>query len=142
MNQAKLGDTVKVHYEAKLSDGKVFDTSFKRDPLEITLGKGQVIPGLEQAIVGMQPGETKMAFITADKAFGPHLEDKVVRVDRKQVPDNLEVKPGQQLKGHQADGTPYFVKVKDVSESSVTIDANHPLAGQDLAFDIKLVEIA
>jgi peptidylprolyl isomerase len=142
MNQAKMGDTVQVHYEAKLGNGKVFDTSAKRGPLEFTLGKGQVIPGLEQAIVGMQPGETKTTFVTADKAFGPHLEEKVVELDRKEMPGNLELKAGQQLQGHQADGTPYFVTVKDVSESSVTIDANHPLAGQDLTFDIKLVEIA
>jgi peptidylprolyl isomerase len=142
VNQAKMGDTVKVHYEAKLSDGQVFDTSAKRGPLEFTLGKGQVIPGLEQAIVGMQPGETKTTFVTADKAFGAHLEEKVVELDRKEMPGNLEVEVGQQLQGHQADGTPYFVTVKGVSESSVRIDANHPLAGQDLTFDIKLVEIA
>jgi peptidylprolyl isomerase len=141
MAQAQNGDTVKVHYTGTLDDGTVFDTSVGRDPLEFTLGERQVIPGFEQAIVGMTPGESKTAEIPADEAYGPHNKEMVVSVDRSDFPNNIEPKVGQMLQLHQPSGQRIAVTVTEVSESSVTLDANHPLAGKDLTFDIQLVEI-
>ncbi|HID96064.1 MAG TPA: peptidylprolyl isomerase [Candidatus Latescibacteria bacterium] len=141
MAQAKNGDTVKVHYTGKLEDGTVFDTSINRDPLQFTIGGGQLIPGFEQAVVGMNPGESKTAKVPADKAYGPHLEEMVLVVDRNQFPVDLKPEVGQQLQSRQPDGRTFVVTVTDVSESSVTLDANHPLAGKDLIFDIQLIEI-
>jgi len=141
MNQAMPGDTVKIKYEAKLTDGKVFDSSYKKDPIKFTIGKGQVISGLEQMIVGMQPGETKTTMIKADQAFGQHAANKVVKMDRNLLPETLEIEPGKRFQGRKADGTVYFVRVVEVSDSGITVDMNHPLAGQDLIFDVELVEI-
>nr|HID13942.1 peptidylprolyl isomerase [Anaerolineae bacterium] len=141
MAQAKYGDTVRVHYTGKLEDGTVFDTSIDRDPLQFTIGEGQIIPGFEQAVVGMDPGESKTAKVPADEAYGPHLEEMVQVVDRNQFPVDLEPKVGDYLQIRLADGRTIVVMVTDVSESSVTLDANHPLAGKDLTFDIRLVEI-
>jgi peptidylprolyl isomerase len=141
MAQAKNGDTVKVHYTGKLEDGTVFDTSIERDPLQFTIGEGRVIPGFEQTVVGMNPGESKTTKIPADKAYGPHRKEMVLVVDRNQFPVDLKPKVGQQLQSRQADGGAMRVTVTDVSESSVTLDANHPLAGKDLTFDVRLVEI-
>ncbi len=141
MAQAKNGDTVKVHYTGKLEDGTVFDTSINRDPLQFTIGEGQIIPGFEQAIVGMNPGESKTTKVQADKAYGQHLKEMVVVVDRNQFPVDLKPEVGQRLQTRQADGRAIVVTVTDVSESSVTLDANHPLAGEDLTFDIQLLEI-
>jgi len=141
MAGAKNGDTVKVHYTGKLEDGTVFDTSVERDPLQFTIGQGQVIPGFEQAVVGMNPGESKTSKIPADKAYGPHRKEMILVVDRNQIPVELKPKVGQQLQSRQAEGRTIRVTVTDVSESSVTLDANHPLAGKDLTFDIQLVEV-
>ena len=141
MAQAKHGDTVKVHYTGKLDDGTVFDTSIKRDPLQLTIGEGRVIPGFEQAVVGMKPGESKTAKVPADKAYGPHREEMVLEVDRNQFPEHLKPKVGERLQVRQPDGQTIIVTVTDISEASVTLDGNHPLAGKDLTFDIQLIEI-
>lgn len=141
MPQAKPGDTVKVHYTGKLDDGTVFDTSAEREPLEFTVGDGQVIPGFEQAVVGMNPGDSKTAKIPADEAYGPHRAEMVLQVGRDQFPPNIEPEVEQQLQIRQPDGQSFVVTVTDISETDVTLDANHPLAGEDLTFDIKLVEI-
>ena len=141
MAQAKNGDTVKVHYTGKLEDGTVFDTSTKRDPLQFTISEGRLIPGFEQAVVGMNLGESKTTKISADKAYGPHREEMVLEVERNQFPEHLKPKVGEQLQIRQADGQTMVVMVTDISESSVTLDANHPLAGKDLTFDIQLIEI-
>ena len=141
MAQAKYGDTVKVHYTGKLEDGTIFDSSIDRDPLEFTLGEGRVIPGFEQAVVGMDLNETKTVKIPEGKAYGPHREELVAEVDRSQLPADLKPEIGQQLQGSQPDGQVVVATVTDVSESSVTLDANHPLAGKDLTFDIQLVAI-
>jgi peptidylprolyl isomerase len=141
MEQAQNGDTVKVHYTGTLDDGTIFDTSVGRDPLEFTLGERQVIPGFEQAVVGMSPGESKTAEISADEAYGPHNEEMVVSVDRSDFPNSIEPRVGQMLQLHQPSGQRIAVTVTEVSEASVTLDANHPLAGKDLTFDIQLVEI-
>ncbi len=141
MAEAKHGDTVKVHYTGKLEDGTVFDTSVDHDPLQFTIGEGQIIPGFEQAVVGMNPGESKTIKVTADDAYGLHHEEMVLVVDRNQLPADLNPEVGQQLQSRQPDGQTIVVTVTDVSESSVTLDANHPLAGKDLTFEIQLVEI-
>jgi peptidylprolyl isomerase len=141
MAEARDGDTVKVHYTGKLDDGTVFDTSTDRDPLQFTIGERQVIPGFEKAIIGMNPGESKTTKVPADKAYGPHQKERVMVVDRGQLPVDLKPKVGQQLQSRQADGRTIRVTVTEVSESRVTLDANHPLAGKNLTFDVQLVEI-
>jgi peptidylprolyl isomerase len=142
MAEAKNGDTVKVHYTGKLDDGTIFDTSADREPMQFTIGEGQLIPDFEQAIVGMSPGESKTVQIPSDNAYGPHHEEMVMAVDRKEFPDDLDPKVDQMLQVRQQDGHTFAVKVTDVSEAKVTLDANHPLAGKDLTFDIQLTEIA
>jgi peptidylprolyl isomerase len=142
MAQAKTGDTVKVHYTGKLDDGTVFDTSSDREPLQFTIGQGQLIPDFEQAVVGMNPGESKTIQIPSENAYGPHRQEMVMEVDRSEFPENLEPKVDQRLQVSQSDGRTFPVTVTGVSESKVTLDANHPLAGKDLTFDIQLSEIA
>jgi peptidylprolyl isomerase len=141
MAQAKNGDRVKVHYTGKLEDGTVFDSSTDREPLEFTLGQGEVISGFEEAVVGMQPDESKSTTLPPEKAYGSHNPEMVVTVNKDQFPEHLNPRVGQQLQMRQAEGQTIVVAVTDVSESSVTLDANHPLAGRDLTFDIELVEI-
>ena len=141
MSKAKDGDTVKVHYTGKFEDGEVFDTSLEREPLEFTIGKGQVIPGFEKAVEGMSLGDTKTTDITPEKAYGPRHEEMVTTVERNRFPADMDPKVGQRLQLRQADGKTIRVTVTDVSGSKVTLDANHPLAGKNLTFDIKLVEI-
>ncbi len=141
MAQAKPGDTVKIHYTGRLEDGTVFDSSANREPLEFTLDGGQVIPGFEQAVLGMTPGESKTEKIPMDQAYGPHRPEMVLEVSRQQMPPELQPEVGQQLQVQQPDGQTIPVFVTEVTESTVTLDANHPLAGEDLTFDIELVEI-
>ena len=141
MAQAKTGDTVKVHYTGKLDDGTVFDTSADREPLQFTIGEGQLIPDFEQAVVGMNPGETKTIQIPSDKAYGPHHEEMVMVVDRNEFPEDLEPRVDQRLQVRKSDDQVFAVTVTAVSESKVTLDGNHPLAGKDLTFDIQLTEI-
>ena len=141
MAEAKQGDTVHVHYTGKLDDGTVFDSSIDREPLEFTLGQGQVIPGFEEAVEGMNPGESKTATIAAAQAYGTHREEMVVSVNRSELPPHLDLAVGQQLEIRQPQGDSIVVRVSEVSESTVTLDANHPLAGEDLTFEIQLVEI-
>lgn len=142
MAQAQRGDTVKVHYTGKLDDGTVFDSSIDREPLEFTLGQGGIIPGFEQAVLGMSTGESKTETIPSENAYGPYVEEMVLTVDRQQMPPEIEPQVGQQLHLQQPDGQMIPVMITDVSNSTVTLDANHPLAGENLTFDIQLVEIA
>ena len=141
MAQAKTGDIVKVHYTGKLDDGTVFDTSTGREPLQFTVGEGQLIPDFEKTIVGMNPGESKTIQIPSDKAYGSHAEEMVMVVDRSEFPEDMELKVDQRLQLRQSDGRVFTVTVTAVSESKVTLDGNHPLAGKDLTFDIQLTEI-
>jgi FKBP-type peptidyl-prolyl cis-trans isomerase 2 len=140
MGQAKEGDTVKVHYTVKLGDGTVIGSTTDHEPLQFTIGEGQILPGFEQALVGMNPGESKTIDVPADQAFGPHLDEMVVVVDRSKLPEDFNPKVGEQVQFRQGDGQIATVLVTDVSELSITIDANHPLAGQDLTFDIQFIE--
>jgi peptidylprolyl isomerase len=141
MIQAKSGDIVKIHYTGKFDDGTEFATSINDDPLQFTIGEGQVIPGLEQAVTGMSPGEAKTAEILAEQAYGPYQEDKVVKVSRDQFPPHLKLEIGTVLRMRKAGGEKIRRIVTTVSETSVTLDANHPLAGEDLTFDLELIEI-
>jgi len=142
MTQAKAGNNVKVHYTGKLDDGTVFDSSVEREPLQFSLGSGNVIPGFEEAIIGMTPGQSKTATIPPDQAYGPQREELVIIVEKEQIPSDLSVEVGQQLQISQNDGEVIPVIVTDISDSQVTLDANHPLAGQQLTFDIELVEVS
>ena len=141
MTQAKSGDTVKVDYTGKLEDGTVFDTSASREPLQFSIGSGQIIPGFDQAVIGMNVGDKKTVNIPSDEAYGPHLEDRVLEVNQDQIPKHLNLEVGQQVQVPQKDGSKMFFVVTNISETSVTLDGNHPLAGKDLIFDIQLVEI-
>jgi len=141
MAKAKDGDTVKVDYTGKFEDGTVFDSSSGRDPLEFTLGGGQVISGFEQAVEGMEPGQSKTATIPAGDAYGDHRKELLLVMDRSRLPEDLDPAVGEQLELRQQDGRAVLVTVAEVTESSVTLDANHPLAGKDLVFDIELREI-
>ena len=142
MTQAKSGDTVKIHYVGKLADGKVFDTSRNKDPLQFTVGRGQVISGFEEAVTGMAVGDIKTAEIPCDKAYGPRNDNLILVVDKKQVPPELKPEVGQRLEVGSASGELLAVTVIEVSEENITMDANPPLAGEDLTFDIELLEIA
>jgi peptidylprolyl isomerase len=141
MAQAKPGDTVAVHYTGKLDDGTVFDSSEGGSPLEFAIGSGNVIPGFEQAVVGMSPGDSKTTIISSDEAYGPYYEERVLVVERQQIPSDLPVDVGSQLQIQQQGGMVIPVVITDVTEAEVTLDANHPLAGEDLTFEIRLVSI-
>lgn len=141
MTQAKSGDIVAIHYTGKLEDGTVFDSSRDRDPLEFALGRGQVIPGFESAVMGMSLGESKTEVISSEQAYGPYRDEMVMVVDRQQIPADIPLEVGIQLQLQGPDGQAVPVLVSDVSENDVTLDANHPLAGETLIFDIELVGI-
>jgi FKBP-type peptidyl-prolyl cis-trans isomerase 2 len=141
VTRAKSGDTVKVHYTGKLSDDTVFDSSANQEPLEFTIGSGQIIPGFERAVVGMQPGESRTASISTEQAYGPHQDELLITVERSQFPADMIPEVGQQVQIRLAEGQAAVATIADVSDSEVTLDANHPLAGEDLTFDIELVEI-
>jgi peptidylprolyl isomerase len=139
---AKVGDQVQVHYTGTLADGTVFDSSAGRDPLEFTIGSGQVIPGFDEAVKGMKVGEKKTVTIPSDEAYGPHFDDMVVEVPREKLPSNIEPKVGQMLEATRPDGEKIGFIITNISDNNtVTLDANHPLAGKDLTFDIELVKI-
>jgi peptidylprolyl isomerase len=142
MAQAKKGDNVKVHYTGKLEDGTVFDTSAEKEPMEFKVGEGKLIADFEAAVVGMEQGESKTIQIASENAYGPHREEMVMKVARKDIPEGLNPQINQRLQVQQQSGQPFAVTVTEVSDESVTLDANHPLAGKDLIFDIQLAEIA
>ena len=141
MENVQSGSVVRVHYTGKLEDGTVFDSSEGREPLEFTLGSGQVISGFDQAVAGMSVGESRSARIPADEAYGPRREDLLLEVDRQQIPEGIDLAVGTQLQLQQSDGQAVPVTVTDLGSDSVTLDANHPLAGQDLIFELELVGV-
>jgi len=141
MAQAKSGDTVLVNYTGKLTDGTIFDESASHGPLEFTLGEDQVIPGFEAAVVGLSPGESRTVTIPVEQAYGPHREEMKLVVDLDEFPKEIAPVVGQQLQLQQGGEQPIVVIITDITDGKVTLDANHPLAGQELTFDIKLEEI-
>ena len=142
MTQAKSGDSVKIHYTGTLDDGTEFDSSAGRDPLEFTLGTGQVIPGFDKAVEGMAVGDSKKVNIASEDAYGPRHEQMVQEVPRTALPDDLQPEEGMGLRAEGQDGQPINLTITAVSDSSITVDGNHPLAGKALNFDIELVDIA
>ncbi len=141
MTQAKNGDTVSIHYTGKLPDGTPFDSSEGRDPLEFKLGEGQVINGFEQAVEGMSQGESKTFEVPADQAYGQRLDELVHEVPKDRLPPDIEVQEGMQLQAVGPNEQPVLLTVAEVGDETVKLDANHPLAGQDLTFEVELVEI-
>ena len=142
MAQAKAGDTVSVHYTGKLTDGTIFDSSEGREPLAFELGSGMVIAGFDNGITGMAIGEKKTVHIPVDQAYGPVNPDYTAVFPRNEIPADIPYEVGMQLNMHQ-DGTGQVmpVVVTEVTDTTITLDANHPLAGQDLISDIELVGI-
>jgi len=141
MSQAKSGDTVKIHYTGALEDGTEFDSSKGKDPLEFTLGSGQVIPGFEQAVEGMQVGEEKSVNIPAEAAYGPRREQMVQEVPKSALPGDIEPREGMGLRAQGQDGQPINLTVTEVKDETIVVDGNHPLAGKALNFAIELVDI-
>ncbi|AUQ51150.1 peptidyl-prolyl cis-trans isomerase, FKBP-type [Phaeobacter inhibens] len=141
MTEVKSGDTVRIHYTGKLTDGSVFDSSEGREPLEFTVGSGQVIEGMDAGLVGMTAGETKTLDIPADQAYGTSHDEARQTIPREGIPDDIPLEVGTQLQMQAPTGEVLPVTVVEVTEATVTLDANHPLAGKDLIFDIELVSI-
>ena len=141
MKSAGPGMTVKVHYTGKLNDGTVFDSSKSRDPLEVTLGNGHLIQGFENALAGMKAGDAKTVTIAADDAYGAHRHELVVQFDRAQFPENIDPGVGVQLNLKSPDGNVLNAVITAVEGDRVTLDANHPLAGKELTFEIEMVEV-
>jgi len=139
MPHAKKEDIVRVNYTGRLEDGTVFDTSTDGDPLEFRLGAGEVIPGFEEAVIGMNEGAKKTVTLPSDQAYGPRREDLMIQVDRDKLPDDLKPEVGQRLAVELGEEQRAVVVVTEVTDAAITIDANHPLAGEALTFDIELV---
>ena len=142
MAPVKQGDTVKVNYTGKLQDGTIFDSSIGRHPMQFTMGKGQLIAGFEKAVLGMAAGDKKTVVIPCAEAYGPRQDSSITEVERKNLPTNPDAKVGQRLELTQEDDSTVLVTVTGVSETSLTLDANHPLAGKDLTFEIEVLSIA
>jgi peptidylprolyl isomerase len=142
MTQVKSGDTVAIHYTGTLLDGSTFDSSDGREPLEFEVGSGQIIPGLDGALPGMAVGDKKVVKIGSEEAYGPVNPEMRQAVPREGIPADIPLEVGVQLQMQTPDGQAMPVMVVEVDEATVTLDANHPLAGKDLQFDIELVKIA
>jgi FKBP-type peptidyl-prolyl cis-trans isomerase 2 len=138
---AEVGDTVRVDYTGTLEDGTQFDSSFGREPLQFTIGSGQMIPGFDQAIIGMKVGEVKTVVIPSDEAYGPHRDELVVEFNREDLPEGQDPKVGDQVSLQGTGGQIIPATVIEVTESNIKVDANHRLVGKDLTFEIHLVEI-
>ncbi len=139
MRQANTGDTLRVHYTGTLPDGTEFDSSASRDPLVVTIGGGQVIPGFEDALVGMAEGESKSVTLPPEEAYGPHHDQLVHTVERARIPSTIDLEVGTILQAADPSGNQLRLQVVDFSDDTVTLDANHPLAGKALTFDLQVV---
>jgi peptidylprolyl isomerase len=138
--EARLGDRVRVHYRGSLKDGTEFDSSFDGAPLEFTLGEGMVIPGFENAVIGMADGERKTVSLSPDEGYGPYSDELIAVIQRSMIPAEIEPEVGMQLEAKGQDGAVTVVTIKEVADNTVTLDANHELAGKELVFEIQLVE--
>jgi peptidylprolyl isomerase len=142
MAQAKDGDHVSVHYTGRFDNGEIFDSSHDREePLQFIIGRGQVIPGFEKGVAGMSPSDTKTVEIPAEEAYGQYRQEMVITIEREHLPNDAQPEPGQHVTLDLPDGRMLPATVVDVSDSGVTVDCNHPMAGKDLTFEIELVEI-
>jgi peptidylprolyl isomerase len=142
MAAARAGDLVRVHYTGTLDDGRTFDSSAGREPLEFTLGEGEVVAGFDAAVTGMTVGEKKTVKLSPEEAYGHRREDQVMTVARNMLPPDLVPRPGMQLQATAPNGRQIVLTVVEATDDSVTLDGNHPLAGKRLTFEIELVEIA
>ncbi len=141
MSQVKQNDTVRVHYTGKLPDGQIFDSSLEREPIEFTMGQGQLIPGFEKGLLDMKVNEKKTIEIPSEEAYGAPREELIQEVDKNQLPDEIKPEPGMGLVSKSPDGREMNLVVKEVKEDTIVVDGNHPLAGKDLVFDLEVVEI-
>jgi FKBP-type peptidyl-prolyl cis-trans isomerase 2 len=141
MQQVKKGDKVKVHYHGRLNNGETFDKSEGREPLEFEVGSGMVIKGFDEGVTGMKVGDKKTINIPADEAYGPLNPDMMIEMPKDRFPKDMELEPGMPLAMSDGQGQQFQVVVKEIKEDVVLLDANHPLAGQDLTFDLELVDI-
>ena len=141
MPTAKQGDTVRVHFTGTLEDGTVFDESGKEEPLEFKIGEGKIIAGFEECVIGMEKGETRTTTVPAENAYGERSDDRIVKVDRTEVPGGMELELNRQVQIRSKDGVTMPAMVVELTDTEVTLDANHTLAGMDLTFSIELIEI-
>ncbi|OPY78966.1 MAG: FKBP-type peptidyl-prolyl cis-trans isomerase SlyD [Syntrophorhabdus sp. PtaU1.Bin058] len=141
MTEAKMNDKVKVHYKGSLRDGTVFDSSEEREPLEFIIGKGTVIPGFEKGVMGMCEGDTKVIAIQAEDAYGPYRDDLIGVVDRSRIPDDIDLKIGMVLQVRSPEGNVINVVISKITDTDVTLDLNHPLAGKELIFEVRLLKV-
>ena len=142
MANAKIGDTVQIHFTGKLEHETVIDSSVDSDPLQFTIGEGIVIPGLEQGVLGMKVGDKKTITVPPEDAFGQEREELVVELKKSEFPEGIKFAIGLQLQIKGSDGQLFKVKIVDLTEDTVTVDGNHPLAGNTLVFDVEMVEVA
>ena len=141
MQQVKSGDKVKVHYHGKLDNGETFDKSEGREPLEFEVGSGMVIRGFDDGVTGMTVGEKKTVRIPAENAYGPQNPDMLIEMPKDRFPEDMEIEVGMPLAMSDGQGQQFQVVIAEIREDGVLLDANHPLAGKDLTFDLELVEI-
>lgn len=143
MAKAKNGNKVTVHYTGKFEDGKVFDTSLDGQPLSFELGNGHVIQGFNDAVVGMEPGESKTVTISPDKAYGDYKKELVIKVEKSKLPPDADPQIGQKLSAnHSGNDTKINFTIVEIEDDVLTLDANHVLSGRNLVFDIELVEVS
>lgn len=142
MSKVENGNTVAVHYTGTLNNGNQFDSSVGKEPLTFEIGSGQVIPGFESNIVGMTVGETKTFTLEPEDAYGPLATEAIQEVTRNRFPDDFEVKVGETVHGQTQEGVPFSAKIVSEQNETITLDFNHPLAGQDLTFEVELLTIA
>ena len=141
MSQVKENDTVKVHYTGKLSNGQTFDSSLEREPLEVTLGQGMLIPGFEKAVIDMKVNDKKTVVIAKEEAYGEIQKELFHEVKKEQLPQDMAPEVGMGLASKNPDGSENQFRVAAVNDDHIIVDGNHPLAGQDLTFDLELIEI-
>lgn len=141
MTAVATGSKVKVHYTGTFDDGEVFDSSRQTQPFEFEVGSGQVIPGFDNAVIGMKAGETKQVHLPEEEAYGPYNDEMVFDADPSQFEEGLSPEVGQQFQTQMQDGTPLLLTVKAVVDGKVTLDANHPMAGKALNFELEVIEV-
>lgn len=141
MTQAAKGNKVKVHYTGKLADGNVFDSSREREPIEFTVGAGQMIEGFDKAVEGMKVGDKQEVTIPSDKAYGPRVEEAIIAVPKEKLPQDMEPQVGMSVEAHSPEGQKQILVIVEVKDTEVVLDGNHPLAGKDLIFEIELMEV-
>jgi FKBP-type peptidyl-prolyl cis-trans isomerase 2 len=141
MTQVKENDVVKVHYTGKLENGQIFDSSQDREPLEFTVGEGKIIPGIENAVIGMNPGDNKEVTVSPENAYGEYRDDMIGEIPKEQLPEDIEPQIGMELVARNEQGDEQVIRIKEIKDSSIVIDANHPLAGEKLYFNLQLLEV-